>query len=95
MDSDLEWRGPVLCAPDVNGRQIKAVVHPEGEWRWTVGVRGPTIMGIPMYVWWWAGNTREQAETVALELGPMPAEGDETETAKAIVERIRTFGKSN
>ena len=89
MDSDLEWRGPVLCAPDINGRQIKAVVHPNGEWRWMVGTRGLTIKGMPMYVWWWVGDTREQAETVALELGPLPAEGDEAEKVKAIRERMK------
>jgi hypothetical protein len=93
--SDLEGNGPLLRAPDINARQLRGALDPNGQWRWFVGTRGPTVKGVPMYVWWWAGDTREQAERVALELGPLPAEGDEAVKATAIAERIRTTQKSN
>jgi hypothetical protein len=61
----------------INGRRIQGSTF-DGEWRWFVGTTGPAWQGIHLYVWVFAGNTVEEARSLATPLGQLPDAEDET-----------------
>jgi hypothetical protein len=90
-DTSSEEHGLIRREPNINGRAIRGFFHPDGKWRWFVGIRGPEVkvMNGPIVkyshicVLSLAGGTLEEAQTLANKLGPLPEEEDETEKAKS------------
>jgi hypothetical protein len=80
----LERRGPFLIAPNINGRTIRGVLHPDDKWRWFVSIRGPTVKDAHFHLLHLAGNTLAEAQDLATKLGPLPEQGDETEKAGSL-----------
>lgn len=61
----------LVRAEKINGRGIMGTCN-YSQWRWSVEVRGPLWQGVHLRVWRLAGDTLEQAQQLARQLGPLP-----------------------
>jgi hypothetical protein len=68
---ELSFDGVWTCAAKINGRSIQGSTF-DGEWRWFVETTGPAWQAIHLDVWVFAGNTVEEARSLATRLGQLP-----------------------
>jgi hypothetical protein len=80
---ELSFDGVWTRAAKINGRRIQGSIF-DGECRWFVGTTGPALQGIHLYVLVFAGNTVEEARSLATRLGQLPDAEDETAKIAAL-----------